>query len=91
MRQPPDYEQDPDSILDYEYSWAGMLSGDTIATSQFLLPDGMTEESSSNTDTTATIFVGGGSCGSTYRVTNRITTAGGRTLDKTIRIRITEQ
>jgi hypothetical protein len=52
----------------------------------FLLPDGLTEVSSSNTTTTATIFVSGAECGRTYRITCRYTTAGGRTRDKTIRV-----
>lgn len=88
---PPDFEKDPDATEDYEFLWGPDLNGDTIATSTFLLPDGMTQASSSNTDTTATIFVSGGSRGVTYRVTNRITTAGGRTRDKTIRIKVSEQ
>lgn len=86
-----DQEKDPDATVDYEFLWAPSLDGDTISASDFLLPDGMTEVSSSNTDTTATVFVSGGSCGAIYRLTNRIVTAGGRTLDKTIRVRITEQ
>jgi hypothetical protein len=82
----PDYEIDPDSTDDFEFALAGDLDGDTIATVEFVLPDGLTEESSSNTDTTATIFVSGAECGRTYRITCRYTTAGGRTRDKTIRV-----
>ncbi len=84
--KPPDYEQDPDSTLDYPFNWASDLNGDTIDTSTFILPDGGTEASSSNTDTTATIFLSGVMCGVVHRVTNRIVTVGGRTMDKTIRV-----
>lgn len=87
----PDYEKDPDSTLDFAINWSPILDGDTIATSSFLLPDGLTEVSSSNTTTTATIFVSGGSACRTYRITNRVTTAGGRTWDRTIRVRVKEQ
>jgi hypothetical protein len=88
-----DYNQDPDSILDYEFAWAAKLNGDTIATSAFIFEDGLAEASSSNTDTTTTVFINaaGGGLGGIYRVTNRITTAGGRTMDKTIRILISEE
>jgi hypothetical protein len=87
---PVDYEKGPSDTEDYPFNWSGKLDGDTISTSTFLLPDGLTEVSTSNTDTTATIFVSGGSACITYRITNRITTAGGRTWDKTIRVRVSE-
>lgn len=83
---PPNFEIDPDSTEDFEFALAGDLDGDTIDTVEFVLPDGLTEVSSSNTDTTATIFVSGAECGITYRITCRYTTAGGRTRDKTIRV-----
>jgi hypothetical protein len=83
---PPDFEIDPDAEEDFEFNLATDLDGDTIATVAWVLPDGLTEESSSNTDTTATIFVSGAQCGRTYRITCRYTTAGGRSRDKTIRV-----
>lgn len=82
----PDFELDPDATEDYVFQLAPELDGDTIATAVFVLPDGLTEESSSNTSTTATIFVSGAQCGRTYRITCRYTTAGGRTRDNTIRV-----
>lgn len=82
----PDMEVDPDGITDVPFNWAPRLEGETILTSTFLLPDGLTEESSSNTDTTATIFVSGAVCGTLYRITNRITDTGGRSWDKTYRV-----
>lgn len=82
----PDLEKDPDATIDIPFNWALDLDGDTISTSQFLLPDGLTSVSTSNTTTTATIFVSGGAEGRVYRVTNRVTTAGGRTWDKTKRV-----
>jgi hypothetical protein len=82
----PDFELDPDATDDYTFALAPELDGDTIDTVTFLLPDGLTEVSSSNTDTTATIFLTGAECGVTYRVTCHYTTTGGRTRDKTIRV-----
>ena len=83
-------EKDPDATLDYQFNWASELQEDLIDTSTFLLPDGMTEVSSSNTDQTATIFVSGGTPCRVYRITNRITTLGGRSMDQTIYIKIRE-
>lgn len=87
----PDYTKDPDETIDYVFNWKPELDGDTISTSSFVLPDGLTSVSTSNTTTTATIFVSGGSEGSTYRITNRIVTAGGRTRDRTIYVLVIEK
>ncbi len=84
-------EKDPDDTVDYEFKWAPFLGDDEIATSVFLLPDGLTEVSSQNTATTATIMVSGGTPCGVYRITNRITTSGGRAKDWTISIRVKEQ
>lgn len=82
----PDFELDPDATEDFTFNLAPELDGDTVSSVDFLLPDGLTEESSSNTTTTATIFVSGAQRGRVYRITCRYTTAGGRTRDKTIRV-----
>jgi hypothetical protein len=87
----PDFIKDPDSTEDFAFNWVIDLDGDTITSSVFTLPDGMTEVSTANDDTTTQIFVSGGSAGRTYRITNRIVTSGGRTLDKTIRIYVRER
>lgn len=82
----PDEELDPDSTEDFVFDLAAELEGDTISSVVFLLPDGLTEVSSSNSDSTATIFVTNAECGVIYRITCRYTTAGGRTRDRTIRV-----
>jgi hypothetical protein len=84
-------EKDPDATTDFQFNWSSWLDGDEIDSTDFLLPDGLTEVSSSNTTTTATVFVSGGRRGGVYRITNRISTVGGRTQDKTIYIRIADQ
>lgn len=89
-RYQPDYTKDPNDTIDYVFNWKPELDGDTISSSSFVLPDGLTSVSTSNTTTTATIFVSGGSEGQTYRITNRIVTAGGRTRDRTINVLVME-
>lgn len=86
----PDFTKDPDSTIDFPFNWKAELNGDTIATSTFLLPDGLTEVSSSRTTTTTSIFVSGGSADLIYRITNRVVTDGGRTYDKTINVLVRE-
>ena len=88
---PPDYIKDADETLDFTWNWKPELGGDTIFTSEFLLPDGLRMESTTSTDNTATIFVSGGVEGQTYRITNRIVTVGGRKYDRTRRVLIKER
>lgn len=80
--------KDPDSVLDYSVDWAKWLvEEDTIATSTWTVPAGLTKDSDSHTDTTATVWLsGGGAINTQYEITNRITTTQGRTEDKSFPI-----
>lgn len=88
--------KDPNSVLDYTIQWGQLAtlgeylfdqSTDQIATSAWTVPAGLTEDSSTNTSLSTTIWLSGGTAGESYEVTNRITTTGGRTFDQSIRIR----
>jgi hypothetical protein len=92
MSYPSLADKDPDSIVDYAVDWSDwMATGDSISTSVWILPAGLTEESKSNTSTVATIFVSGGTAGTQVLVTNRITTAQARTEDRTFMLYITDK
>lgn len=81
--------KDPDAILDYDLDWSSWLGDDTIATSTWLLDAGaLTISSNSKTDTATKVWLSGGELGKTYSLTNRITTAGGRTQDQTVTLKI---
>jgi hypothetical protein len=84
-------DKDPDEVLDYEIDWTSRLGSDTIATSTWTVPTGLTSASNSSTTTTATIWLSGGTTGTTYRVLNEITTAGGRTMDQTVTLKIADK
>lgn len=88
---PADLEKDPDSTIRVPFYWASQLAGETISTSDFVLPDGLTEGTNSGTGSTRATLVSGGDCGAKYRITNRITTSGGRTLDQTKVVLVREQ
>lgn len=79
--------KDPNAVLDYQIDWSTWLGSDTIASSSWVIPTGITEDSDSNTTTTATVWLSGGTAGTTYTVTNRIVTAGGRTEDRSLTIK----
>ncbi len=84
--------KDPDSVLDYAINWGtNWLGSDTISTSVWSADSGITIDSESETATVATVWLTGGSTGTTYKVRNRIVTAGGRTDDRTIHVTVKEK
>lgn len=78
----PNKIKDPDAKLDFGINWSDWLAdGETISSSAWAVPSGITQSSSpapTNTTNTTTIWLEGGSAGTTYTVTNRITTSAGR-------------
>jgi len=88
--KPVTFKKDPSAVLDYQINWATWLDGDSILGSSWIVPSDLTEVSSSHTATTATIWLSGGMLIS-YEVTNRIVTAGGRTDDRTIIIKVEQR
>lgn len=80
--------KDPDATIDFPHDWSLWLAstGDTIVTSTWIVPTGLTKTDESNTTTTATVWLSGGTAGQSYEITNRIVTAQGRTDDRSIQI-----
>lgn len=85
------YTKDPDSTLDYQIDWATWLDGDTITTSSWAADSGLTIDSDTNTVTTATVWLSGGTLGQRYEVTNTIVTTAGRTDERSFIVRIEER
>jgi len=83
--------KDPDAVLDYKIDWSTWLGADTIATSSWELPPGITKDSDSNTTTDTTIWVSGGNKGQKYTVVNRIATTAGRTDDRSFVLSVSEK
>ncbi len=93
------YIKDPDDTLDFVINWNGgakpFLGTDTISAaaggSTWIVTPGITNVLDTKTTTTTTIWLSGGTEGVRYAILNRITTAGGRTKDKTIYLVIKQQ
>jgi hypothetical protein len=74
----PTLEKHPDEKLDYLVDWSDELAtGETIATSAWDVPAGLTGSDETNDDTSTLIFLAGGTAGTEYLVTNTITTSRG--------------
>lgn len=81
-------DKDPNEVLDFTIDWSETLGADTISSSSWIVPSGITEDSDTNTATTTTIWLSGGTEDERYSLVNRIVTLGGRTFDQTVRIRV---
>jgi hypothetical protein len=85
------FAKDPNAVLDYSIDWTRWLAGDQVATSEWLVPTGLTKVADSKASALATVWLSGGTAGQSYTVTNRVTTTGGRTEDRSFTIRVEER
>lgn len=78
----------PGSLKDYTVDWSAWLEeqDDTIASSAWTIPSGLTSSSPGSTETTATIWLTGVTAGQVYTVINTITTAAGRVEPRAFRV-----
>lgn len=85
------FDKAPTDIDDWTFDWTGdLVTGETITASQFFTTPGLSLSSPSATAHTATIWVSGGTLGTTYLVTNRIATSGGRQFDWSFTVTIAQ-
>lgn len=87
------WKKDPEAELDWAFDWSNWLSASEtiVGTPVITVESGLTKDSQSNTATKATVWLSGGTLGTTYKVTCRITTNQGRTDERTIGIRVTDR
>lgn len=85
------FQKDPNAVLDYTIDWREWLGDDTILTSTWTMPPGISNGGTINSPTTATIWLAAGTSGTPYSVYNTIVTAGGRTEKRTIKINVLDR
>jgi uncharacterized phage protein (predicted DNA packaging) len=81
-------DKDPDEVADFQIDWTARLDGDTISSSTWVIPSGLTQNSAAFADTSTTVWLAGGTAGSTYILVNRVVTAGSRTLEEAVSLRV---
>lgn len=91
--EPSAITRDPDSVSDYVFDWTAWLDGDTITAHNVTVDpvDGLTVDSSTHTDTAVTVWLSGGTADTDTKVSCEITTAGGRTDERTVLFRTRER
>lgn len=86
------WSKDPQAVLDWAFEWSNWLAAsETISSATVTVDAGLTKDTQSNTSTKVTVWLSGGTLGTTYKVVCRITTNQGRTDERTIGIRLTDR
>jgi len=95
--------KDPDAVLDYKFDWKALTngsgtsdwlqSGETIASHTIDADTGITVNSSAQTDTntSVTAWLSGGTAGVDYAVRCEIVTSAARTDERTMTIQVRER
>jgi hypothetical protein len=81
----PYIHKDADEVKDYPIDWTDWLAdggNDSIQVSTWSVPAGLTQSNATVVGAKTVVFLSGGTEGTTYHVTNRIVTAGGRTAEE---------
>ncbi len=83
--------KDPQATLDYRFDWSLWLVTDTIVSVTWTVPSGITQTAATNTTTTATIWLSGGSAGTKYTVACRVTTTAGRIDERSLIVSVIQK
>lgn len=88
---PAHYGKTPDEAIVVPFAWASRLDGETISSTTYELPDGLTNAAEATpTNTIRTVRLTGGDDGGMYRVICKIVTSGTRTLEWVKRVKVCE-
>lgn len=83
--------KDKDAVLDYQHDWTDWLDSDVISDSSWSTTEGLTIDSDTFTDSSATVWLSSGTTDSSYIVTNHIVTVAGREDDRSFKVKIKER
>lgn len=87
------FQKDPEAVLDYEFDWSDWLEdGETLSSRTVTVTSGLTKESDAITGGNAvTVWLSGGTAGSSYTVECKVTTSASRTDERSFTIRCRER
>ncbi len=97
------YIKDPAEVLDYKFDFRSstngtgsgdyLASGETISSHTVTAETGITKDSDSATDTntSVTVWLSGGTTGNEYDITCNIVTSAGRTVERTMVIEVVDR
>jgi len=83
------FEKDPQAVLDYAFDWSDWLdTEETIDDTTITVASGLTKDSDSESDGIVTIWLSGGTAGTSYTVACKIVTSSSRTDERSITIMV---
>ena len=85
--------KDPNAVIRYGIDWSDYLGTEQILSSGWIAEGAIVIESDSHDTTSTSVLLSGGTSGTRYKVTNRITytgTGGNETDDRTIIVPVRE-
>lgn len=87
------FPKDPAAVLDYAFDWSAkwLQSGETIVSYSVAVDAGITKDSDSESSGTVTVWLSGGSVGTSYTVTCQITSSLGRTDERSATINVLDR
>ena len=90
------FTKDPEAVLDYTFDWNDttdpwLATGETISSYTVTVPTGITKDSDSHASGVITVWLSGGTAGTTYRVECKIVTSAGRTDERSTWIKVSER
>lgn len=85
------FSKDPSAVLDYTMDWRQWLGDDAISSVAWTLPAGIANAGTTFSSSTTTIWLSGGTAGTSYSVYATVVTVGGRTEKRTIKITVIER
>lgn len=97
------FVKDPDAVLDYKFDWKALTngngssdwlqSGETLSAHTIDADTGITVDSSalSDTNTSVTVWLSGGTAGTDYAVRCEVDTSASRTDERTMMVAVRER
>jgi hypothetical protein len=86
------FSKDPDAKLDYGFDWSPWLeSGETISTSAWTVPTGLTDSDESYDGDSTKIWLSGGTVDEDYIVANKIITSDGRIDERSFKVMVRQR
>jgi hypothetical protein len=86
------FSKDPDAVLDYSFDWSAWLGGaETISSYTIDVDTGITVDSDSESSGVVTVWLSGGSVGTTYAVRCEIVTSDSRTDERTLFVKVRQR
>jgi hypothetical protein len=80
--------KDPDEVISFGVDWSEYLGAETVTSSNWTVASGVTKVGQTLVGKQANVTISGGTLGTVNRITNRITTSAGETVDQSIDIEI---